>query len=97
MARPGRPRKQPIAYNEVPSEPVTPEVPSAPVVESFEEVDNAAAPSVTTIAEQDCWRYHPEIEPRKFRKGEVIPEGWTLDAAVRRLWVCDAYGQWSKV
>ena len=29
-------------------------------------------------AAENIWLYHKDQEPRKFEKGEVIPEGWEL-------------------
>jgi len=67
-------------------------------IEKAKETPPPAPPEVTaTVAAQDCWRYHETETPRIFRKGDTIPAGWTIDAAVRRLWTCDPNGVFSKV
>jgi len=51
-----------------------------------------AAPSVAaTIAKNDCWRYHEIEEPRVFKGGEVIPEGWhNSQVPLKQLWFRNA-------
>lgn len=51
------------------------------------------------FAEQDTWVYHKDFEPKIAKKGEAIPEGWTLNAKsiVGKFWQIDALGKWSKI
>ncbi|MFH1741349.1 MAG: hypothetical protein ABIH23_20285 [bacterium] len=56
------------------------------------QVDSAPTTSIV-IATSDCWRYHTEHAPRKFIKGEVIPEGWSTKNCG---WRNTADGKWSK-
>lgn len=99
MVKPGRPKKHVVPDKAaIPGEVVvskteTPELPDAPL----DEGDDIVKDRPEEVAEQTCWRYHRDIPPRKFLKGETIPTGWTNDAAVRRLWACDPFGKFIKV
>jgi hypothetical protein len=46
------------------------------------------------VATQDTWRYHATLEPRIFKAGQVIPEGWTED---HTKWRRSQIGSWEKV
>jgi len=80
--------------------PVT--TPAAPV----DAVPNAAIilPTAQTqpiisaqTATSDCWRYHETEEPRIFKAGEAIPEGWHASMKpLTRSWVNTIDGKWAR-
>ena len=49
------------------------------------------------LAEEDMWRYNPDIEPRIFLKGEAVPDGWTGPIGIlQTIWFKDDMGRWVK-
>lgn len=51
-----------------------------------------------TVLSQDSWRYHETEEPRIFKAGEAVPEGWhSGQSTLKRLWARDANGAFSRI
>jgi hypothetical protein len=64
-------------------------------VEENREMPEISAQIDAEVATQDTWRFHENEEPRVFKKGEIIPEGWTDDR--HHLWHRhQSGGRWEK-
>jgi hypothetical protein len=74
--KPAQDAQEPVHGTENPKVDVAPaEVQKAPEIEEVKQPEKA--PTVKgEVADKDQFRHHATLEPRIFKKGEVIPVGW---------------------
>ncbi len=78
---------------------VEPEVgtPPPPSIDEANPPEIIEAQPEQNIAATDCYRYHNDHEPKIFKKGGVIPDGWIEDqTSLAVVWTHDDYGKWAK-